>query len=284
MKKRFLVALFAAVLYAGLLIGCKDLFHSADSEDDSGYTSGENATLPANYSLAQSLTWLNSNAVEGEEYTITLKNNETIAPQSLSYGGKNVSITLNGGTSERWVFLSSNGSLFTVGSGVTLTLDNNIILQGRSGNMASLVYVDHGGTFTMNGGTISGNTAFNGGGVNVNGSDGTFIMNGGTISGNTAPFGGGVYVGAMFTMNGGAISGNTASYNGGGVFVGSEGTFIKQSGGAIYGSDASSSLKNTAESDSYGHAVYVGTSPAKKRNTTAGSGVMLNSGSSGGWE
>jgi hypothetical protein len=46
-------------------------------------------------------------------------------------------------------------------------------------------------------------------------------------------------------------------------------------------------LKNTASNDNSGHAVYVLTSPAKKRNTTAGSGVTLDSskcGAAGGWE
>jgi hypothetical protein len=109
-------------------------------------------------------------------------------------------------------------------------------------------------------------------------------MSGGTISDYIASNGGGVFVGGAFTMSGGTISGNTAS-NGGGVF--GYGTFIKQSSGVIYGSNASGDLKNTASSDSYGHAVYVDGSPAKKRNATAGSGVTLNSGisgSSGGWE
>jgi hypothetical protein len=88
-------------------------------------------------------------------------------------------------------------------------------------------------------------------------------------------------------MNGGEISGNTASH-GGGVSV-SDGTFVKQSGGVIYGSNASdSSLRNTAgDGDSYGHAVYVDIWPAKIRNATAGSGVTLDSslsGAAGGWE
>ncbi|MDR2792614.1 MAG: hypothetical protein LBB61_02970 [Treponema sp.] len=58
-------------------------------------------------------------------------------------------------------------------------------------------------------------------------------------------------------------------------------------GGTIYGSNAGGSLKNTAGSDSFGHAVYAASSPAKKHNTTAGSGAALNSsvnGSSDGWE
>jgi uncharacterized repeat protein (TIGR02543 family) len=367
----------------------------------SGSAGGWEESMPDNLSLDDTLTWISNNAEEGGEYTITLRNNETIAPKTLSYSGKTVGITLSGGTTERMIILSSNGALFTIESGVTLTLDNNLTLQGRSNNTASLItvnssgrlvmntgskisgntYSDGGGvyvstgTFTMNGGTISGNTAYYGGGVYVDTgtftmsggtisgnttasssyshgsgvyvdtgtftmsggtisgntgsssysrgggvyvSGGTFTMSGGTISGNTASSGGGVYVSTgtftmsggtisgnttfsysggggvyvngTFTMSGGTISGNTASSSysyGGGVSVSIEGTFIKQSGGTIYGSGAGSSLKNTAHSDSYGHAVYVGTSPSKKRNSTAGSGVTLNSGiigSAGGWE
>jgi hypothetical protein len=69
------------------------------------------------------------------------------------------------------------------------------------------------------------------------------------------------------------------------VYVDSGGTFTKQSGGIIYGSNGGA-LKNTAYSDSRGHAVYV-SSGSKKRNSTAGVGVTLNSaeyGNVGGWE
>jgi uncharacterized repeat protein (TIGR02543 family) len=147
----------------------------------------------------------------------------------------------------------------------------------------------------MFGGEISGNTASSsssrGGGVCANG---TFTMSGGEISGNTASsyayaYGGGVCADGTFTMSGGEISGNTASSYahayGGGVYISSSGVFTKQSGGIIYGSDASDTLRNTVTSGNrYGHAVY---SDGKKRNTTAGSGVTLDSsisGAAGGWE
>jgi uncharacterized repeat protein (TIGR02543 family) len=382
--------------------------------------------MPDNLSLDAALTWIRNYAVTGDVYTLTLKTDETIAPRSLDYGGKKVGITLSGGTTERTVSLSTTGSLFTVESGVTLTLDNNITLQGRSDNTAPLVVVlggtlvmntgskisgniksspnhgggvyiyggtftmsggeisgntssssystasgggvyIHGGTFTMSSGKISGNTSSSspsssfggnlasgggvyvdyngiftmgggtisdnississyysyystasGGGVSIDG--GTFTMNNGTISDNIITFisypssssGGGVYVGSgtftmnngtisdntssssgggvsigggTFTMSGGTISGHTSSAHGGGVYVGG-GTFTKQSGGIIYGSNESNNaLRNTATSgDNFGHAVYVFSSPAKKRNTTAGSGVTLNSNTAGSWE
>jgi uncharacterized repeat protein (TIGR02543 family) len=395
-------------------------------------------------SLDENLAWINDNAVEGGAYTITLTSHEFIVPVTLFCGGKNVSVTLGGDAEKRTVYVDLIGSLFTVENGVTLTLDNNIVLRGRNDNNAALVrvksggklvmntgseisgniassgggvYVDNGGTFTMEGGTISdntassgggggvyisggtftmsngtisgntassgdgvyvgnsgtftmaggtisGNTRSSGGGVYVSGgtftmnngtisgntrssgggvyvSGGTFTMNNGTISGNTASSGGGVYVGnsgtftmaggtisgntrsssgggvyvssSMFTMSGGEISGNTASSSGGGVYISGgtftmnngeisgntayssygggvyvgSGTFSKDVRATIYGSNARDALKNTAsQGDSYGHAVYV-SSGGKKRNTTAGWGVALDSvksGVVGGWE
>jgi uncharacterized repeat protein (TIGR02543 family) len=249
------------------------------------HTVGEGTALNSE-PIAESLAWISANAVEGGVYNIIIKADASLAPQTLSYGGKNVAITLLGDATERTVSLSSSGSLFTIGSGVTLTLGNNVTLRGRTSNNASLVRVNSGGTLVMESGSaVSGNTTSSyGGGVSVS-SSGTFTMSGGTISGNTSNYyGGGVSVGGgTFTMSGGTISGNTASY-GGGVDV-SSGTFTKQSGGVIYGSNASDSLKNTASGDSYGHAVYV-ESGSKRRNSTAGEGVTLNSGvsgSNGGW-
>jgi hypothetical protein len=345
-----------------------------------------------NTSLKAALEWLTANAKEGDEYNLTLTENESIEPQTLSYDGKNVDITITGGEAERKVSLSSTGSLFIIEEGVTLTLDKNVSLQGLNENTAlgentaSLVQVKsggtlvmntgskisdnethdggkiaescggvyvEGGTFTMNGGTISGNHSSSyGGGVWIR-ENGTFTMNGGEISKNFTYSGGGVYIdtgtftmnngkindnsggsGAgvyifdgTFTMSDGEISGNSAAYNGGGVVVGgwftmsvggdvgngtftmsggkisgnsggpgggvyvhNKGTFIKESGGVIYGSDADDdALKNTATGDSNGHGVYVqiDESSGKIRNTTADSGVVLDStkdGPSGGWE
>jgi uncharacterized repeat protein (TIGR02543 family) len=287
-----------------------------------------NITVYAQWTIALSLNdalaWISTNATEGGAYTVTLTRDETIAPKTLSYSGKNVSVTIKGDAAKRTVNLSSNGALFTVESGVTLTLDNNIVLRGRSDNNTSLVRVNDGGklvmnagseisgnntanssgggvailssgTFTMNGGTISDNTASSssypyysyGGGVLAAGA--LFTMSGGTISGNTASFrGGGVclYAGT-FTMSGGIISGNSAAYGGGGVYV-SGGTFTKQSGGIIYGSNAGNTLKNTV-GVGRGPAVYVytGLTTYIKRDTTAGVGVTMDStkdGAAGGWE
>jgi hypothetical protein len=150
---------------------------------------------PSNLSLAESLAWIANCAIEGGNYAITLKKNESLSPVALSYGGKNVRVTLNGETAGRMVRVNSKGSLFTVENGVTLTLGNNVSLQGQSGNADSLVRVNGGGTLAMeNGSKIYGNIAtHSGGGVTVS-SNGTFMMSGGTISGNSASSGGGVTV------------------------------------------------------------------------------------------
>ncbi|MDR1238674.1 MAG: hypothetical protein LBK27_01040 [Treponema sp.] len=191
----------------------------------------------------------------------------------------------------------------TISSNTALSGGGGYVEANSSGSTAS---------FTMIGETISGNTASVGGGVWVGtrAADSTafFTMIGGTISGNTASSadggsaGGGVYVvensgsttaTAFFTMRGGTIRDNTASSSfsptthgkGGGVYVDSGGTFTKSSG-TIYGDDdtthTSGSDENTATTGD-GHAVYVYSSPSKKRNTDAGPELTLDSTTSENW-
>jgi fibronectin type 3 domain-containing protein len=192
--------------------------------------------------------------------------------------------------------LGYGGGVYNGGTGCTFIMSGGEI----SGNTASGYGRGGGGvysngTFTMNDGTISGNTSGgrDGGGHGVY-SSGTFTMNGGTISGNTSMdgssvygYGGGVYSGGRFTMNDGTIFGNTAVY-GGGVYSTTSG--FKKTGGIIYGdtdtTHTTGSTENTATRANSGHAVFVNSS-SDKRNSTAGTDVMLDSsvaGSAGGWE
>jgi hypothetical protein len=251
-------------------------------------------TIVSGADLAAKLKWLKDYAQNDRAYLITIDKNETLAGitdtnnNSINYlyyttstGRGNITIRLTG---DRAINLSSSGSLFIIENGVTLILDK-IALYGvvkvNSGGALEMgtgaritsnttysggVSVS-GGTFTMNGGEISGN---NGSGVSV--SSGTFTMNGGEISGNST----GVSVsGGTFIMSGGEISGNS----GNGVYVSnwnsSVGTFTK-TGGTITGSDAQ---------NGNGYAVYAGV--GKRRETTAGPGVALDStkfGTAGGWD
>jgi len=247
--------------------------------------------------LANSLAYISSNAVTNDDFYIVLGANESVSPNTLTYSGRSVRITLLGYGSERTLTLNTNGSMFTVNSGVTLTLDENITLVGRSTNNASLINIS-GGNLIMNDGTkISGNTSSStGGGVYLN--NGTFIINGGKISGNTAR-GGGIFVsggiatmndgiisgnksnsqgggievsGGTFTMYGGIISGNSAGNYGGGIYVG-KGTFKKlppsgrQNSGIIYGSDAIGVDADGVQLKNNSTAVY-SSSPYQYRNTT----------------
>jgi hypothetical protein len=276
-----------------------------------------------NQNLADSLTFISTNAVNGDDFYIVLGADESSPPKTLDYSGKTVGISLSGYNSERKITLNANGGLFNINSGVTLILDENITLVGLSTNNNSLVQLNNNsklimndgarisgnivsksegggvcvsdGTFTMTGGEISGNTAYTGGGVYM--SDGTFTMTGGEISGNTTGSdGGGVCMtNGTFTMNGGKISGNTASTDlswvtiyGGGVYV-YGGTFIKSGGGTItgYASDTVNGnvvKKSSVVQNNVGHTVYV--NQLKRRETTAGPGANMDSrviGTAGGW-
>jgi uncharacterized repeat protein (TIGR02543 family) len=237
-----------------------------------------NWVMPDDLSLNDTLTWIRNYAEEGDSYSITLKKDEAIAPRSLTYDGKTVRITIKGDTEDRTISSTAAGSLFVVESGVTLTLDANLTLNGRSGNTAAFIQVNsggglvmnagskiagnagggmtiNGGAFTLNDGTISDNAAS---GVNIN--DGTFTMNGGTINDNAAS---GVNInGGTFTMNGGTISGNTVSSayssykGGGGVYISNNGAFT-MNGGTISDNTVSSSSSYYSSSYNGGGGVYI---------------------------
>jgi hypothetical protein len=176
-------------------------------------------SIPA-ASLQAALTWLDTNAAEGGAYTLAVTGNETVSPTTLSYGGKNITLTLKGDTPARAYSLSGTGSFFTVGAGVTLELED-IVLEGRSDNTAPLVKVEADGKLAVkSGGKITGNTCtitatdIGGGGVLVSG--GELEIAGGEISGNRVSSsypgarGGGVFVdNGSVVMTGGAIRENT---------------------------------------------------------------------------
>jgi len=230
---------------------------------------------PVGQSLAAQLLALHTNAQSGGEYTIELTGNENIGAQPLSFTDRSdITIRLTGSGGERIVSLTDNGSLFTIGTGVTLILDNRLTLRGRSGNNASLVRVNSRGTlvmktgakitgnagggvlvatdgsFTMEGGEISGNTDNSGGGGVYVASGGHFLMENGRISGNSSSSGGGIYMAnGSVTMKNGEIINNTAT-TGGGVYV-YDGTFTME-GGRI-----SNNTANTTSSYSGGGGVYV---------------------------
>ena len=269
--------------------------------------------------LAAKLTWLKSNALSSTNYTIYLEKNEILAAGAntdLYYSGyTGVKITLKSNSAaERTVTLNGNGPLFTVGSGVTLVLEDYAALVGNSSNTNTVVRIDSGGIFQLLANTrIRGNTrtSGSGGAVYVNG--GTFTLNGGEITGNSAiVYGSAVYVDSgTFNMSSGTIGGSTANANkgaihGGGVcvaggnFTMSGGTIsyneVTGRGGGVYFYGAGNfTMENgtiTCNKANFGGGVYfesngefkmsggvIGGSAANANSAVGGGGVLVSTGS-----
>jgi hypothetical protein len=263
------------------------------------------------YTIAQSLAWLEANAVAGGNYTVKrTTGEETLNPTDLSskINKNNVSLTIEGlgdptEDETAWPVVqldSTNGALFTVGktsgSTQTLILDGRLILKGTSTNNASLVQVNAAGALAMRGNAkITGNTTTDtnscGGGVRVEG--GTFTMSGNaSVSGNSANSGtyngggGGVFViGGTFIMSGStSVSDNTASNgSGGGVHVTNNGTFT-MSGSASVSDNAVTSDGGFGSVWGGGGGVYVygdGVSFTMGDNASVSANTVTTSGDGG---
>jgi hypothetical protein len=223
-----------------------------------------------NQNLNTALDYIASDAAINGDYYIILGADESASDKDLRYYYGAIGITLLGYNQEIVITLNADTAMFFINYGVSLTLGENITLNGRSANNYPLVCL-LGGNLVLNAGAkITGNKAELGGGVYI--ATGDFTMTGGTISGNTASSGGGVYLSSgNFTMTGGTISGNSATSFGGGVYIGT-GTFQKYSyGGIIYGNEpeVAASNKNTADK---GAAIYKSWYPRPPdfRDTTVG--------------
>ena len=129
----------------------------------------------------------------------------TVTNGTLTVGGGEHTITLDGNEVAEKSVISISGGTVTLASGI-------ISKAANSGVQIT------SGTFNMNGGTITGNKGSNGGAVFMNG--GKFYMNGGIITGNTAEdTGGGIQLsGGTFILSGGYIDNNRAS-NGSGIYM-----------------------------------------------------------------
>ena len=220
-------------------------------------------------------------------YNILIDENQTLAARTIS-SGVNITIASATPSSPSEVQLTGTGSMFTVNSGASLTLED-VVLKGVSNNTTALVTVS-GGTITMQTGseiTVNTNTSSSQvGGVYIRGTGAILNMSGGSISNNrglsSTEGGGGIWMmTGIFSMTGGVMSGNTTTGRGGAVLVYS-GTFTKTGSSIIYGNNEGTN-SNTATAAAGGHAVYVW-SPVRTRNTTAGEGVDLNSGTAANWE
>ena len=209
---------------------------------------GESETVPLNASSAGEFATALSAVQNGQtdtNYVITVTADLNLAPQSLTLAAyKDKTVTLKGNAPARKITLSGNGSLFTVGTDTELVLEN-IALQGKSDNNASLVTVDGGKLALKSGGKVTGNTyttaVNNSGGAGVFVDGGTLEIAGGEVSGNTmngtvaGVDGGGIRAinNSTILMNGGAIRDNhvicihygDGGSGGGGMFINNNSSF-----------------------------------------------------------
>lgn len=254
--------------------------------------------------FANKLLWLQTNAQNGETYYVSINEDEIIPRHVLSFSNQNVTIILYNNAAMRTVSPNAHhtGDLFTIESGVTLILDNNITLQGRQHsrfgddyvvvrvnnggalimnnnsriieNGQSSIRISSGGRFIMNGDNILNTVFINDGGIfTMNGgkvtggsgiiNSGVFTMNGGEISGNRGNTSAGVHnSGGIFNMRGGIISNNTAT---------NYNWFIVVSGGVVNRNDAIFRISNGIV---YGRNAEVGLSNQSERG---GAAALFNS-------
>ena len=186
--------------------------------------------------IAAAFTYVNANSYSGEEYTLLIGTNVTIAPQTLN--AANAKLTIIGIGAERTITTSDYGSLFTInGNNATgLTLGQNITC---SSIYLHAVHVRRGILTMRNGSKITGMERGDEA-VLVDGLNSVFKMEGGEVSGNN--WWNNFYYtdlscvhisnGATFEMTGGSITDNNNRRNE--VIIGHDCTF-RLSGNARIG-------------------------------------------------
>jgi len=216
-------------------------------------------------------------------YEILIDENQTLAARTLG-NGMIISISSMTPTFQIEVQLTGTGSIFTVNSGASLTLED-VVLKGVSGNSSALVAVSGGSVTMQTGSEITGNTntssstsTYTGGAVTM--TSGIFNLNGGKIHSNTRTSsygdGGGVAItGGTFNLNSGEISNNQAQMHGGGVYIRGTGVTFNMSGGSI------SNNRGLSSSEGGGavwmmSGIFNMTGGVMSRNTTAGRGGAVH--------
>ena len=259
----FAVLIVAVVVTAMAFVFFLPAWQDGSSgEEVPSYVLSDNAGMIGEYEdLGDVFSAIYSNG--GKDFTITVRNNDTITGSFAVNEGINVVLTSF--EDKTYTITSAAGVRhFTVTEG-SLTLENIILDGGKTGGG---IDVSVSGLLVMNkDATINNCTAVKGGAVY---SEGMFIMNDGKISGNESKSpgmneyysgGGGVYNTGTFIMNSGEISDNAAIspidnwYNngGGGGVYNLSGTFI-MTGGEISGNKVTNDA--TKEDNSGGGGVY----------------------------
>jgi hypothetical protein len=207
--------------------------------------------------LSAAFVYLNAAGNPDGQYTLVI-NQDITTVVATGAGARRLTranrhLTIIGMGAERKIQpVQANDRIFSVEiADSSLTLGENITLQGRNDGTVSLVSVITAGNFIMkNGSKIIGATYAHGDGgvVSITGAGSVFTMEGGEISGNTntgtaSDVAGVRVVNGTFIMSGGTITNNitasTLTAATGGVFIGTGATFT-MSGGTITGN-----LRNT---------------------------------------
>ncbi|MCL2184982.1 MAG: InlB B-repeat-containing protein [Treponema sp.] len=154
------------------------------------------------------------------DYIVTISEDQMISNRTFAIADTNITFISSGAERKIQYSGSASSSMFTLNTANTsLTLSNNITLNGiESSGTAALISITNG-TFRMQSGSkITGlNSMSAGGAVNISGTNARFNMEGGEISGNntnaaatSTDVNGGVTLRTgFFNMSGGKITGNT---------------------------------------------------------------------------
>jgi hypothetical protein len=178
---------------------------------------------------------------------------------------------------------AEGGGGVAVYEGGSFTLKSGAVLSNRA-SVGGGIILNRGGVFVMEGGELGGNASEGSGGALALIDRCVFTLKNGEIRGNTSGQYGGAVASddsSLLELLGGSFKTNTAESFGGGLFVSGNFTKASESGCVIYGNNAAEDSNRARE----GAAVYV--LGGLVRETSAGPGVLLNSGSAGvegGWE
>ena len=221
------------VTFGGTLPATVGLYHeTSDGLVDTGVAANNVAAAVTRVNQAGA-------ANDGAYFLLVDAANITVAAeQNLNIANRQLTI-IGIGAEKTVISRTANGSTFTVGASgqtdISLTIGNNITLQGRIANNNTVVSVWGGAAFTMlDGSELSGNrssassdSAGQGAAVSIF-SGSTFTMKGGTITNNIATGGssyavkpGGLYAQLTSTvvLEGGSITGNTGVTAGDAYFL-----------------------------------------------------------------
>jgi hypothetical protein len=202
----------------------------------------------------------------------------------------NQNLTIEGqGASATAVDGGGSGTIFTIDSGVTVTIQNLTIQHGSAWFGGGIL--NEGGTVTLSNTIIAGNQVFDYG-AGIFNAGGTVALNNSIISGNSAfILGGGIFSeNGTVTISNSTISGNSAFSFGGGVFnesgtvtvVGStlSGNSADNFGGGIFNSDTASLTNSTLSGNSsgYGGGIFNSGTLETSSSTLSGNSATFDGG------